>query len=66
MTDAQIRAHFGLTERALMLLKSIRDFPQRDRITNKRDSKAVDRFFDRMSGLDGQTLPRQGSTQERL
>ncbi|KQT57471.1 hypothetical protein ASG54_13000 [Aureimonas sp. Leaf460] len=52
MTDHQLRTYFGLTERALVRLNAMRDFPKRDTITNRRDSRAVDLFFDRMSGLE--------------
>lgn len=52
MTDQQLRSYFGLTERALVRLNAMREFPKRDAITNRRDSRAIDLFFDRMSGLE--------------
>ena len=51
MTDEQVREHFGLSERALRRVKAVRDFPQKNALTNRTDSRAVDRFFDRMAGL---------------
>jgi len=51
MTDAQLRAHFGLTARALARLRATRGFPQRDPLVNRTDKRAVDNFFDRRSGL---------------
>lgn len=51
MTDEQLREHFGLSERALRRLKAVRDFPQKNALTNRTDSRAVDLFFDRMAGL---------------
>ncbi|MBC6714718.1 hypothetical protein H9Q09_00780 [Aurantimonas sp. DM33-3] len=52
MTDEQLRAHFGLTERALRRFRATKDFPKRDVLAGKTDSKAVDRYFDRSSGLE--------------
>jgi hypothetical protein len=52
MTDEILREHFGLSERALRRLRAMRDFPRKDIITNRTDSKAVDRFFDRRAGLE--------------
>lgn len=52
MTDAMLMEFFGLSYRALRRLKAMRDFPRKDAITNRTDSKAVDRFFNNLSGLD--------------
>ncbi|RFC66496.1 hypothetical protein DYI37_03390 [Fulvimarina endophytica] len=52
MTDEQLRASFGLTAAALRRLRAIREFPRRDRLTDRTDSKAVERYFDRRSGLE--------------
>lgn len=55
MTGEQLRDHFGLSERALRRLQAMRDFPKKDAITNRTDSRAVDRFFDRRAGIDAST-----------
>ncbi|GHA13587.1 hypothetical protein GCM10007989_05230 [Devosia pacifica] len=52
MSDEQLRHHFGLSERALRRLRSMRSFPRRDAITNRTDSRMVDRFFDNRAGID--------------
>lgn len=51
MTDAQMMEAFGLSQRALSALRSNPKFPTRDALLNKTDSKAVDAFFDKRSGL---------------
>lgn len=51
MTDAQLREHFGISERALRRLRMTRLFPARDSLVGKTDSKAVEHFFDRRAGL---------------
>lgn len=51
MTDAQMRKHFGLSERALQRLRNANNFPKRDELIGKTDSKAVDRYFDGRAGL---------------
>jgi len=58
MTDAQLREHFGISERALRRLRMTRLFPARDSLVGKTDSKAVYHFFDRRAGLlsSGSTL----------
>ena len=54
MTDGELRAYFGLSERALFRLKLSAGFPQRDSIIIKTDSKAVDDYFDQRAGLASQ------------
>lgn len=51
MTDDELRAFFGLSERALARLRATNRFPQRDALINKTDRRAVELFFDRRSGL---------------
>lgn len=52
MTDQGLREHFGLSDRALRRLRAVREFPKKDVLVGRTDSKAVDRFFDSRSGLD--------------
>jgi len=52
MTDQMLRDYFGLTERSLRRVRSMREFPKRDVLVGKTDSKAVDRFFDKLAGLE--------------
>ena len=51
LTDKQLKEYLGRTDAALRRCRAIRDFPRRDRLTDRTDSKAVDLFFDRRSGL---------------
>ncbi|WP_157928851.1 hypothetical protein [Pararhizobium haloflavum] len=51
MTDDQLRAYFGLSDRALQRLRATRAFPQRDNLINKTDRRAVELFFDRRAGI---------------
>lgn len=51
MTDAQLREHFGISERALRRLRMTRLFPAKDALVGKTDCKAVEHFFDRRAGL---------------
>ena len=52
MTDEELREHFGLSERALRRCRGMHEFPRREPLIGKTDSKAVDRYFDRLAGLD--------------
>ncbi|RWQ16071.1 hypothetical protein [Mesorhizobium sp.] len=51
MTDHQLRAYFGLSERALTRLRLRQGFPRKDALVNRTDKKAVDRYFDVRAGL---------------
>lgn len=51
MTDEDLRAFFGLSDRALTRLRATTRFPQRDGLINKTDRRAVELFFDRRAGL---------------
>lgn len=51
MSDAELRGYFGLSDRALRMLKGDRQFPRKDALVGKTDRKAVDFYFDRRSGL---------------
>lgn len=51
MTDAQLREHFGLSERALNRLRATRRFPPKDGLVNRTDRMAVEIFFDRRAGI---------------
>lgn len=51
MTDAELRAYFGLSERALRRLRMTGGFPKRDALIGRTDSKVVDLYFDQRSGL---------------
>jgi hypothetical protein len=51
MTDEELRAYFGLSERAMTRLRATKGFPKRDDLINKTDSRAVGFFFDRRAGL---------------
>ena len=53
MTDGELRAFFGLPERALYRLRLTNHFPRRDELIGKTDRRAVERFFDRRAGLVG-------------
>ena len=61
MTDQQLRAYFGLSERALGGLRLTGKFPTRDALINKTDTRAVDVFFDQRSGI-GSSPERANST----
>lgn len=52
MTDQELRAWFGLSERALDRLRATRHFPPRDQLVHKTDRRSVEVFFDRRAGLD--------------
>ncbi|MBO0661629.1 hypothetical protein LQ948_03505 [Jiella sp. MQZ9-1] len=51
MTDKELRAYFGLSERALKRYRALKEFPQKDIVAGKSDSRAVGRFFDWIAGL---------------
>lgn len=51
VTDAQLRAHFGLSARALNTCRQLTGFPQKDELVGKTDLNAVDFFFDRRAGI---------------
>lgn len=51
VNDEELRAYFGLSERALTRLRATTHFPQRDELINKTDRRAVELFFDRRAGL---------------
>ncbi|MBP0616514.1 hypothetical protein [Jiella mangrovi] len=51
MTDKELRAYFGLSERALRRYRALKEFPQKDIVVGKTDSVAVTRFFDWVAGL---------------
>ncbi|WP_354063896.1 hypothetical protein [Devosia sp. 2618] len=51
MIDAELRAYFGLSERALQRLRMTGKFPKKDALIGKTDSKAVDHYFDQRAGL---------------
>ncbi|GLR45638.1 hypothetical protein GCM10007880_61560 [Mesorhizobium amorphae] len=51
MTDQELRAFFGLSERALYRLRFTRQFPTKDPLINKTDRRAVDIFFDRRARI---------------
>lgn len=51
MTDAELRAYFGLSERALRRLRLTGKFPAKDALVGKTDSKAVGHYFDRRASL---------------
>ena len=51
MTDKDLRAYFGLSERALKNFRALKEFPQKDIVAGKTDSAAVARFFDWVAGL---------------
>jgi len=52
MTDAELREHFGLPERAPNRLRATNIFPPKDTLIGKTDSRAVENFFDRRIGLE--------------
>ncbi len=60
MTDKELRAYFGLSDRALKRYRELREFPQKDALAGKSDSVAVGRFFDWVAGIAGQP-PRPNS-----
>jgi len=49
--DSEIKARFGLSDKALICLRKCKGFPQRDPIINKTDSDAVAFFFDQRAGM---------------
>jgi hypothetical protein len=51
LTDEELRACFGLSERALTRLRATERFPVKDGLINKTDRRAVELFFDRRAGL---------------
>jgi hypothetical protein len=51
MTDAELREHFGLSERALRRLRLTGKFPHKDPLIGKTDCRVVDLFFDQRAGL---------------
>jgi len=51
MTDDELRAHFGLSLRALNRLRATRKFPARDALVNKTDRRAVELYFDQRAGI---------------
>lgn len=51
MSDEQLRAYFGISERALSRLRAIKTFPAKDALITKTDRRAVEIFFDRRSGI---------------
>lgn len=51
MTDEQLRAHFGLSERALTRLRATPQFPKKDGLIHRTDSRAVEVYFDRRAGI---------------
>lgn len=53
MTDAELRLHFGLSERALTRLRATGLFPRKDQLVGKTDRKLVDSFFDHRAGIAG-------------
>lgn len=53
MTDAELRQHFGLSERAMTRLRATKHFPRKDPLIGKTDRKVVERFFDHRAGLTG-------------
>ncbi|MBO0904064.1 hypothetical protein [Jiella sonneratiae] len=57
MTDRELRAWLGLSERALKRYRELKDFPQKDVLAGKTDSVAVARFFDWIAGI-AETPPR--------
>lgn len=56
MTDQELRAYFGLSERALIRLRCTPTFPRKDKLTNRTDRRAVDLFFDRRAGIVSSTV----------
>ena len=50
MTDRELRAYFGLSERALKRYRALKEFPQKDVVVGKTDSLAIGRFFDWVAG----------------
>tara|TARA_R110002020_G_scaffold38070_1_gene114864 strand:- start:443 stop:706 length:264 start_codon:yes stop_codon:yes gene_type:complete len=60
MTDKELRAYFGLSERALKRYRDLKEFPQKDVVAGKTDSAAVARFFDWVAGIAEQP-PRPNS-----
>jgi hypothetical protein len=60
MTDKELRAHFGLTERALYRLRHTGRFPAKDNLIGKTDSRAVDRYFDQCEGIVSEALAPDG------
>ena len=51
LNDEELRACFGLSDRALTRLRATNRFPPKDGLINKTDRRAVELFFDRRSGL---------------
>ncbi|AWC22218.1 hypothetical protein CO731_01674 [Aminobacter sp. MSH1] len=51
MTDEQLREHFGLSEKALYRLRGLNNFPKKDGLIGKTDSRVVDLFFDQRVGI---------------
>jgi len=51
MNDTELRAYFGLSERALNRLRCTPTFPRKDKLTNRTDRRAVDLYFDRRAGI---------------
>ena len=51
MNDEDLRAFFGLSERALTRLRATKAFPAKDGLINKTDRRAVSLFFDHRAGL---------------
>lgn len=56
VTDDQLRAHFGLSQRALNALRAGRSFPRKDALIGKTDRRAVEIFFDRRAGIHSPAL----------
>lgn len=54
MTDKDLRAYFGLSDRALRHYRGLKEFPAKDVVAGKTDSVAVSRFFDWVAGLSDQ------------
>ena len=55
LNDEELRAFFGLSERALGRLRATNSFPPKDGLINKTDRRAVELFFDRRAGLSAST-----------
>ena len=60
MTDKELKAYFGLSDRALKRYRELKEFPQKDVVAGKSDSAAIARFFDWVAGIADQP-PRPNS-----
>lgn len=49
--DKELKARFGLSDKALACLRKCKGFPQKDTLIHRTDSRAIEHFFDQRAGL---------------